>query len=116
MAYVSKETTKAIRDALKAEFGKTVKFGVRKSSSSIALTVTVKESPFFDDGEQHQVNHHWIDEHYQGDQAAFLTKVNDIIKTAGDWWDKSDVMTDYFHTAFYYHIEIGSWDKPHKKI
>ena len=46
----------------------------------------------------------------------------DIIKTApvsvgGDaWFDKSDAMTDYFHTAYYFHLNIGRWDKPYQLV
>ena len=32
------------------------------------------------------------------------------------WFDKSDIMTDYFHTAYYMNINIGRWDKPYKLI
>lgn len=29
-------------------------------------------------------------------------------------WDASDSQSDYFHNAFYYHIHVGSWDKPYQ--
>ena len=32
------------------------------------------------------------------------------------WFDKSDSMIDYFHTAWYNDIKIGGWDKPNKGI
>ena len=25
---------------------------------------------------------------------------------------KSDIITDYFHTAYYIHLHIGAWNKP----
>jgi len=100
---------------VKKEFGKAVKFSVKKDNT-IALTVSILESPYFEDGEYRQVNHYYINDHYDGEVAEFLEKVNTIIKTAGDWWDKSDIMTDYFHTSFYYHIHVGKWDKKHKKV
>ena len=28
------------------------------------------------------------------------------------WFDKSDSMIDYFHTAWYNDIKIGEWNKP----
>lgn len=116
MAYINKETSKKIREALKAEFGKTVKFSVSISNHS-SLNVSIMESPYFKDGEYQQVNHYWIDQHFAHNtkQAAFLNKIKKIIITAGEWWDKSDIMTDYFHTAFYYHINVGKWDKKHVK-
>ncbi len=32
------------------------------------------------------------------------------------WFDKSDMMTDYFHTAYYMDINIGRWNKPYKLL
>ena len=32
------------------------------------------------------------------------------------WFDKSDIMTDYFHTAYYMNINIGRWNKPYKLL
>lgn len=113
MAYVDAQKTKDIRAALKAEFPN-VKFSVRKEGH-ISLNVTVLESPYFDDGVHSNVNQYYIHSHFEGAPRDFLKKVDEIIRKAGEWWDKSDIMTDYFNTAFYYHIQVGSWDKPHVK-
>ena len=32
------------------------------------------------------------------------------------WFDKSDIMTDYFHTAYFLDINIGQWNKPYKLL
>ena len=116
MAYMSTETAKKIRQALKAEFPN-VKFSVSKDGH-IALNVAVMKSSLFDDGMEQSVNHYWIDTSYEynDEQKTFLKKVDEVIRIAGDYFDKSDSMTDYFHTAFYYNIKIGKWDKPHQKI
>jgi hypothetical protein len=52
-----------------------------------------------------------------------LKKVLKIIKTAPgkavdgqEWFDDSDIMTDYFHTAFYIDLQIGTWEKPYELI
>ena len=29
-------------------------------------------------------------------------------------WDESDIMTDYFHCAYYVDVSIGKWNKPYK--
>jgi len=29
------------------------------------------------------------------------------------WFDNSDIMTDYFDTAYYLDINVGKWDKPY---
>jgi hypothetical protein len=70
-------------------------------------------SPFFDDGARLNVNQYWISEHFEGEQAKFLEQVDQIIRDAGNHYDNSDVQTDYFECAFYYHIEVGQYNKPH---
>lgn len=30
------------------------------------------------------------------------------------WYDNSDPMTDYFNTAYYFHINVGKWSKPYE--
>ena len=32
------------------------------------------------------------------------------------YFDHSDAMTDYFHTAFYTHLNIGQWDKDYECV
>lgn len=111
MAYVSKEMTKKIRNALKAEFPN-VKFSVRKEHSC-SLSVNIMESPFFDDGERGQVNQYHIRKHFDDVKASFLEKVDEIIRKEGNYYDNSNPMIDYFETAFYYHIGVGKFDSPH---
>ena len=68
----------------------------------------------------HQLNHHFAHEEYSDESwnnGVFLTKdghsavkeINGVIEKYH--WDKSDPMTDYFNTNFYYHIGLGKWDK-----
>ena len=59
-----------------------------------------------------QVNQYWIDEHYTGVSLEFLKQVKDAMQ-AGDWYDNSDAQIDYFDTAYYYDINVGSWNKPY---
>ena len=114
MAYIDAETTKKIRQALKAQFP-SCKFSVRKDGN-IALNVSIMKSPFFDDGEYRQVNHYWLERNYEQDQAAFMKTVLKTIKEAGEHYDNSDPMTDYFECAFYIHLHIGQYDKPHVRL
>ena len=46
---------------------------------------------------------------------AFLNELLTAMK--GDkWFDKSDIMTDYFNTAYYLDINIGRWNKPYELV
>ena len=115
MAHMTAEKAKLIRQALKAQFP-SCKFSVRKEGN-LSINVSIMKSPFFEDGEQHMVNHYWIDQHYEDEaQASFLKTVLGIIEREGDYYDRSDVMTDYFDCAFYIHMNVGQYDKPHVRL
>ena len=58
------------------------------------------------------VNPYWFQEHFTGKAKAFLTEVFTGMKAAG-WYDRSDAQTDYFDTAYYVDVNIGSWKKPY---
>jgi hypothetical protein len=126
MAYITAEEVAAIRAQLKAKYPE-YKFGVRKSSGGLSVGVTIKQGPrdFSDimDGRNYaQINQYWIDDHYPT-HAAFLKDVMEIIKTAPAaapggraWFDESDAMTDYFHTAYYIDLNVGDYDKPYAQV
>lgn len=125
MAYISTEEVREIRKELKKEFPK-YKFSVRKRQH--AVSVALLESPldfrseFRDSADKcESVNQYYIDSHWSKPKAKVLNKILEIIKTApakapnGEaWFDKSDIMTDYFHTAFYIEMSIGMWEKPYQ--
>ena len=81
MAYVSKETAKSVREALKKEFP-TSKFSVRGSGGH-ALGVTIRKSDLFEPGTTERVNHHWFKESdsFTEDQKQFLDEVEEYFKT-----------------------------------
>lgn len=59
------------------------------------------------------INQYWYNEHYvDGPAKNFIREMNDAFKAA-DWYDRSDIQTDYFDTAYYYNLEVGSWGKPY---
>jgi len=129
MAFISTEEVRAIRNALKAEFPK-YRFSVKKQHHS-KVDVSVVKGPAFEKFTKwdryenkeveinlnegyHTVNQHWIKESAGEKNASFFEKVVNIIKKAPgtveggeEWFDKSDSMTDYFHTAFYFSVEVG---------
>ncbi|MFM2015648.1 MAG: hypothetical protein RIQ51_1138 [Bacteroidota bacterium] len=60
-----------------------------------------------------QINNYWIKNHFSGNVAEVLCKIDEAMRSA-DWYDKSDAMVDYFETAYYYSINVGEWCKPYK--
>ena len=47
--------------------------------------------------------------------AKFYEELNEATMGAG-WFDKSDIQTDYFHTAYYIDINVGKWNKPYNFV
>ena len=118
MAYISQETKKQLTPAIKAVL---TEYGVRGTISindHDTLVVTLKAGKVNFGGhafgtQGRDVNPYWFHEHYTGTAKDFLTEAFDALKAA-DWFDKSDLMTDYFNTAYYYDINIGKWNKPYE--
>lgn len=136
MAYITKETVKEIREDLKTRFPRKDgwKFSVSGGNSS-NLTIKIVEGPvtfevweydrYSNDpempkGPQHAramdnrkvvtnggVNPYYIDDNFVDGKGkdALVTIVKDVIGKRH--WDKSDIQTDYFNTAFYFNVKIG---------
>ena len=60
-----------------------------------------------------QVNEHWIEENYSGKCKEFLLELKAAMH-GPDWYDRSDIQTDYFDTSWYVDINIGLWNKPYQ--
>lgn len=59
------------------------------------------------------VNQYWYDEHYKDGKAKdFIAEMCGALRAA-DWYDRSDIMTDYFDTAYYYNLHVGTWVNPY---
>ena len=58
------------------------------------------------------INPYWFQEHYSGESLAFLSEIIPAMKAA-DWYDNSDAQIDYFDTAYYFDVNVGSWTKPY---
>jgi hypothetical protein len=58
------------------------------------------------------VNVYWYQEHYTGKSKDFLSELIPAMKSA-DWYDRSDIQTDYFDTAYYVDVNVGKWNKPY---
>ena len=124
MAYISAQDVKAIRDELKVTFPD-FKFGVRKGYEGSAVDVTIKQGPvdFAEVFTQGRGAYAQINEYHlynYGKYQTFFEQVLEIIKCAPAraggraWFDKSDSQIDYFHIAYYIHLNIGEWDSPYQ--
>jgi len=132
MAYMSQEKKSQLAPSIKAVLAKYKmkgSIGVRNHSTLVCkvssgpidvignmyeIAVAKPDSHFNRNPGQpthFQVNEHWIADNYTGKALAFLTELKDAMQ-GPDWYDKSDIQTDYFDISWYIDINIGSWDKP----
>lgn len=140
MAYMSQDKKKEIAAELKKVVAKYSDLGVKYSlsvhnHSTIVMTIRSANVDFIenyieqmiadDRGEYGdvderaawlrkerytQVNHYYVDRHFTGRVAEFLTEATRAMNTGN--FDKSDWMTDYHHVGHYVEISIGRWSKP----
>jgi hypothetical protein len=132
MAYIKTNEVAEIRKALKAKYGKKFKFSVSRRDRGLAVTVAIMAgdtdmSSLWDGKTEDDYGYGYVDvncyhatEDNYGKHAELFNDIITIIKTApanaegGEaWFDKSDSMTDYFHTAFYFSLNVGKFDKPY---
>jgi hypothetical protein len=127
-----KEIAALIRAKLKTEYP-ACKFSVQieRYSGGQSLHIHLMAAPFraiMNKEEQYgQINHHDLKDYenngYPDTPAGYnngsvlskeafdcLHHVNEIVQSYN--YDDSDSMIDYFDTNFYFHLEVGKWDKP----
>ena len=137
MAYFNQEDKKKVAPAIKEvlkKYGCKGSISVRNHST---LVVTIKEGkldflgatqkvreyqarqqgrPCYDVGTYLQVNEYHASSNMrdidENQIADFYDELVQAMKSA-DWFDKSDIMTDYHHTAYYIDINVGKWNKPY---
>lgn len=126
MAYMNQERKAKIVAAAKPILKKYgVKGTFRCSQHSITLTVTGGKIDFVEhmnaDADRKEkfrqdyvldVNPYWYHDHYTGVAKDFFDEIIPALQAA-DWYDRSDAMVDHFDTAYYYHLNVGSWYKPY---
>ena len=121
MAYVSQDLKKKLSPAIKAVL---VKYGLKGSiainhHSTLVVNIKSGKMDLLSDDNKNRgyedVNVYCIDRYKSGKVQEFYNELLAAMK--GDsWFDKSDIMTDYFHTAYYLHINVGKWDKPYELV
>lgn len=116
MAYITKDEVKNVREQLKKAFPK-FKFSV-SGGNSLSLNVSIMSGPedfseVLGQWKNIQLNEYHL---YQyGRFEKLFSAIFDVMKSQ-NWFDESDSMTDYFHTAYYLHLSIGKWDKPYVQV
>lgn len=135
MAYMNQETKAKINTALKPVLAKYCVKGSLSVRNHSTIVLTVKSGAIDFIGNMNRVcgdpmrpgsdrfqpalsdhisvNPYWFKEHFDGVALQFLTEAFAALKS-GDWYDRSDAMTDYFDTAYYVDLDIGKWDKPYR--
>ena len=63
-----------------------------------------------DKPEYMQVNEYWIDHNYTGKVKDFLNELVSAMK-GENFFDKTDLMSDYFHVKHYLSINVGKWNQ-----
>jgi len=132
MAYMNQERKKIINENLKKickPLG--IKYSL-KVRSHMTISMTIKSAPidfitnynetartsYLSTGRGTiadryiQVNPYHYQNAFTGKALETITKIMAALKSAG-WYDNSDAQIDYFDTAYYTDLDIGSWDKPY---
>ena len=132
MAYVSPELKAKLAPAIKAickRYGVKASLGVHHHST---LVLNVKQGNIDFIGNYNRiaenrtsllgpvrtaekyldVNPYWFQEHFDGASLEFLREIIPAMKGA-DYFDDTDISTDYFHCSHYFRVNIGKWDRPY---
>jgi len=112
MAYVSQEMKKQLAPGIKAVLKKYKVKGSISVANHSSLVVTLKEGAIDFGDATRSVNTYWINSHFSGTAATFLTELKAALE-GPDFFDHSDSMTDYFHRSHYIDIKLGKWNKPY---
>ena len=112
MAYMSQEHKAKLAPTIKAickKYGIKASLAVRHHST---LVLNVKQGNIDFGGNYIQVNPYHYKSHFTGRARDFLSEVVPAMY-GPDYFDESDIQTDYFHCSHYISVNIGQWDKPY---
>ena len=125
MAYVSQDLKKKLAPKIKAicnKYGVKASLAVR-NHSVLCLNIKSGKIDFFKDStdalEQAkrfghmQVNTYWYRDHFDGKSKEFLSEVIPAMY-GPDYYDNSDIQTDYFDCSHYINVNVGQWNKPYE--
>lgn len=124
MAYVSQELKAKLAPKIKAickKYGVKASLAVR-NHSVLCLNIKSGKIDFFADSSDcyeqgkrfgHiQVNTYWYKDHFDGVARDFFSEVIPAMY-GPDYYDNSDIQTDYFDCSHYINVNVGQWNKPY---
>ena len=128
MAFISQQDKKTLAPAIKAVFKKyglkgtiaiknhmtlcaNVSAGRLDLLGAAAAVSSLRSTGYYQANAYRPTNEKYKD--INPDIFNFYTELKKAMRGAL-WFDKSDSMTDYFHTAYFMDINIGRWDKPYQ--
>lgn len=112
MAYMNQEKKAKIAAAMKPVLKKYKLKATLSVHNHSSISVNIKSGPIDFGGDRIQVNPYWLQDHYQGTALKALQEIKQAL-LAADYYNHSDAQIDYFNTAYYYHINVGRWNKPY---
>ena len=61
------------------------------------------------------INHYYLHNYICEEEYRKIIRImKEATASVGQgWFDESDIQTDYFNTAYYYYLRIGSYEKPY---
>lgn len=71
------------------------------------------DKPILVTGDAFTVNTSWTQDYENETLRNLFTELVQAMY-GNDWYNNSDVQTDYFDIDFYLNLEVGEWDKPYK--
>jgi len=113
MAYVSQEFKREVAPQIRAVLKKYGMRGTVSVRNHSTLAVTLTEGAIDFPRPYMQVNHYWIDEHYEGTARDFLTELLAAMR-GPNYYDHSDIQTDYFCVSHYTDIDVGRYNRPYR--
>lgn len=131
MAYISQETKAELAPGIRAVLAKYKVKGTISIDHHTQLVVTLKsgeldligeanrfnreyalrrDQPFHEVRGYYQANVYRADDYADNTVGEFFRELSATMR--GDrWYDRSDIQTDYFDTAYYLAINVGRWDR-----
>ena len=58
-----------------------------------------------------EVNEYWLDSHFTGKALEVLETIKAALLT-DEFYNNTDIQSDYFNRSHYISIRVGKWDKP----